>query len=85
MTPRQHTTRRRKRPAGPNVPEFHPGQLLDWRSWKHWGGVDLPCRYCGKPTPLLDSKGASAHKVCAEDALAKQYAQAVAEYQEGAL
>ncbi|MGW5352234.1 hypothetical protein ACWERV_17195 [Streptomyces sp. NPDC004031] len=64
---------------------FRPGQLLDWRSWRHWGGDDRPCRYCGKPTPLLDSKGASAHKVCAEAALSAQYAQAQADYQAGAL
>lgn len=78
MTPRHST--RGQRPARPAVPEWHEGQLLDWRSWRHWGGDDKPCRYCGRPTPLLDSKGASAHKVCAEAALAKQYAEAVAEY-----
>lgn len=75
----------RRRPGHPRVPEFHEGQLLDWRSWRHWGGVDLPCRYCGGPTPLLDSKGHPAHKVCAEAALAKQYAEAVAEYRGGTL
>jgi hypothetical protein len=79
---RQRTARRRR---GPAVPVFRPGQLLDWGSWRHWGGVDKPCRYCGRSTPLLDSKGASAHKVCAEAALAAQYEQALADYQEGAL
>lgn len=76
------TRRQRPRPA---VPEFHEGQTLDWRSSSHWGGVELPCRYCDAPTPLRDSKGAPAHKVCAETALAEQYAQAQADYRDGAL
>jgi hypothetical protein len=76
-------TRRRHAPA---VPEFHPGQLLDWRAPWHWGGgKDLPCRYCGKDAWCRDSKGHPAHKVCAEDALAKQYAEAIAEYRGGQL
>lgn len=69
----------------PAVPEWHEGQLLDWRAPWHWGGVDLLCRYCGKDTPLRDSKRQPAHKVCAEAALAAQYAQAVSDYQDGAL
>jgi hypothetical protein len=75
---------RRHRPAVA-VPEFHPGQLLDWTGPWHWGGIELPCRYCGEDTPLRDSKRQPAHKVCAEQALAAQYAQALTEYQEGAL
>lgn len=75
----------RTRGRRPAVPEFHPGQLLDWTGPWHWAGIDLPCRYCGKDTPLRDSKRQPAHKVCAEAALAEQHAQAVADYQEGAL
>lgn len=74
----------RKRRA-PAVPEFRVGQVLDWRNWRHWGGVDLPCRYCGGDTPLRDSHRQPAHKVCAEEALAAQYEQAVTEYREGVL
>lgn len=73
----------RKRRA--RIPEFHAGELLDWRSSAHWGGSDLPCRYCGKDTPLRDSKRRPAHKVCAEGALAAQYAEAIAEYAGGQL
>lgn len=76
----------RRRPRMPAVPEFHLGQLLNWNSPQHWGkGVDLPCRYCGKDAWCRDSKGHPAHKVCAEAALAAQYEQALADYQEGAL
>lgn len=73
---------RRQRPS---VPEFHEGQLLDWRSSDHWGGTELPCRYCGEDTPLRDSKRQPAHKTCAERALAEQYEQAQADYRDGAL
>lgn len=56
---------KRKRPDPPAT------GVLDWRSG-HWSGVERPCRYCKKPTPLKDSKGKAAHKVCAEQALAEQ-------------
>jgi hypothetical protein len=63
-----------------------PPPVLDWSARSHWGGYDLPCRYCGKPTPLRDSKGKAAHKVCAEAALAQQAAeQADAYHNEGHL
>lgn len=82
MTPRTRAPRRRR----PAAPEFHEGQLLDWRSSRHWNyDGPAPCRYCGADAFLLDSKGHPAHKVCAEQALAAQYAQAIAEYQEGVL
>jgi hypothetical protein len=67
------------------IPEFHEGQLLNWRAPWHWGRVELPCRYCGGDTPLRDTKGHPAHKVCAEKALVEQYAQALRQYQEGVL
>jgi hypothetical protein len=82
VTPRQRPARRH----GPAVPEFHPGQLLNWGSSRHWNyDGPAPCRYCGDPTFLLDSKGHPAHKVHAEAALAKQYAEALAEYRGGQL
>lgn len=68
------------------VPEFHPGQLLNWSSSKHWNYAgEGACRYCGGMTRLLDSKGHPAHKTCAEAALAAQYAEAIAEYSGGTL
>jgi hypothetical protein len=76
----------RRRPRQVAVPEFHPGQILDWTASSHWSyDGPSPCRYCGKPTRLLDSKRRPADKVCAEDALAKQYAEAIAEYSGGQL
>jgi hypothetical protein len=35
-----------------------------------------PCRYCKGLTYLRDSKRSPAHKVCAENALAQQHAEA---------
>ncbi|MEU6342170.1 hypothetical protein ABZ883_14655 [Streptomyces sp. NPDC046977] len=60
-----------------------PGQpvCLDWRDSRHWGGTDKPCRYCGKPTPLRDSKRSPAHKVCAEKRLVEQAAEATEAYE----
>jgi hypothetical protein len=76
----------RRRPRGPRVPEFHEGQLLDWSSSAHWNyDGPGPCRYCGEPTQLLDSRRHPAHKVCAEKALAAQYAEAQNQYREGVL
>ena len=84
MSARTRTTRTR-RPAT-RVPEWHEGQLLDWTASSHWSYTGpAPCRYCGRPTQLLDSKRRPAEKVCAEAALAAQYAQAVTDYQDGAL
>ena len=60
-------------------------RLLDWRSMTHWSYVDLPCRYCGGDTPLRDSKRKPAHKVCAENTLAQQAADAADAYQTGRL
>jgi hypothetical protein len=73
----------RKRPA--SQAPYQPGQLLDWRSPAHWSWEDLPCRYCSRDTPLRDSKGKPAHKVCAEAALARQRAEAADAYQNGHL
>lgn len=42
--------------------------LLDWRTSGHWATQDGPCRYCRKPTRLLDNHGVYSHKVCAEEA-----------------
>jgi hypothetical protein len=77
MTPRARTARQRR----PAAPEFHEGQLLNWGSSRHWNYTGpAACRYCERPAFLLDSKGHPAHKVCAEAALATQYAEAIAEY-----
>jgi len=62
--------------AGPDPPP-----VLDWRDAKHYSRRALPCRYCGKPTNLRDSKGKPAHKVHAEQALAQQAAEAADAYQ----
>lgn len=71
MTPRKRAAPR---------PAYRPGQLLDWRNPSHWAWEDLPCRYCGTPTPLRDSHRKPAHKVCAEGALAQQQAEAAEAY-----
>lgn len=71
------TPRKRSAPQ----PEFQPGQLLDWSSSRHWNyDGEQPCRYCGMPTWLLDSGRHPAHKVCAENALATQAAEAAEAY-----
>lgn len=73
---------RRGRRAPPE-PDYVPGQLLDWSDRSHWGWEPLPCRYCGELTQLRDSKGSPAHKVHAEEALARQAAEAADAYQNG--
>jgi hypothetical protein len=70
----------RRRRAPPAEPEYVPGQLLDWTDRAHWSWEQLPCRYCGVPTNLRDSKRSPAHKSCAEEALARQYAEAAEAY-----
>ncbi|MFB7621010.1 hypothetical protein [Kitasatospora sp. NPDC056181] len=40
---------------------------LDWRDARHYDHTrTLPCRWCGRPTPLRDEQRRPAHKVCAE-------------------
>ncbi|MEU1815205.1 hypothetical protein ABZ543_08400 [Streptomyces roseifaciens] len=68
--------RRRKPPA----PQLAPGGLLDWGASRHWSEQERPCRYCGRPTHLRDSKRAPADKVCAEAALLVQQAEAAEDY-----
>jgi hypothetical protein len=60
---------------------FQPGQLLNWSAPSHWNydGPQL-CRYCGMDAFLLDSGRHPAHKVCAENALATQAAEAAEAY-----
>ncbi|MFJ6566264.1 hypothetical protein ACIQNU_02500 [Streptomyces sp. NPDC091292] len=70
---------RRPRPQPP------PTGLLDWRDPSHWSWTEKPCRYCGVPTQLRDSKRKPAHKTCAEQALAQQAADAADAYQNGTL
>ena len=60
--------------SGPDPP------LLDWSDPSHFSRTALPCRYCGAPTHLRDSKGKAAHKVHAELALAQQAAEAADAY-----
>lgn len=59
--------------------------LLDWRSREHWSWTPRPCRYCGRDTNLRDSKRSPAHKVCAEQAIARQSAEAADAYGKGTL
>jgi hypothetical protein len=66
-------------------PDYTPGSLLDWSDGRHWSGTELPCRYCGSGTHLRDSRMKPAHKVCAEDALTTQAAEAAAAYEKGTL
>ncbi|MDI9885344.1 hypothetical protein QMZ92_13300 [Streptomyces sp. HNM0645] len=73
------TARRGRRRAPPPPP---PTGLLDWRDSSHWSQHEKPCRYCGFPTHLRDSKRSPAHKVCAEKALAVQAAEAADAYQQ---
>lgn len=64
--------------GGPDPPH------LDWRAASHWDyDGPRPCRYCEQPTQLRDSKRSPAHKVCAEEALAQQAAEAAEAYQIG--
>lgn len=68
----------RRRRAPPKAePEYVPGTLLNWNDSRHWDhNGPKPCRYCGKPTQLRDSRGSHSHKTCAEEALARQHAEA---------
>ncbi len=73
---------RRRSPSKPK-PErpYVPGALLDWTDSSHWDYAGPgPCRYCGSPTQLLDSSRHHSHKVCAEEALAQQAADAADAY-----
>lgn len=75
--------RRRRRAPPKTEPEYRPGQVLDWTdASQHWSSRELPCRYCGFPTHLRDSRMKPAHKVCAEQALAIQAAEAADAYQQ---
>jgi hypothetical protein len=61
-----------------------PGTFLDWTDRDlHWSWEERPCRYCERPTHLRDSKRKPAHKVCAEEALTRQAAEAAEAYQIG--
>lgn len=72
-----------RRRRAPPEREYVPGTLLDWTDPSHWSWNPRPCRYCGRPTHLRDSKHRPADKVCAENALARQYAEAADAYQIG--
>ncbi|MGD1219975.1 hypothetical protein AB9Q10_16280 [Streptomyces krungchingensis] len=73
-------TGRRGRRAPPQR-EYVPGSLLDWTDAVHWDRFESrPCRYWGRPTQLRDSARKPAHKVCAEQALTDQAADAAAAY-----
>lgn len=72
--------RPRRRAAPTPRPAAQP-LVLDWRGLEHWSWTDRPCRYCGFDTPLRDSKGKPAHKVCAEFAVQKQAAEAADAYE----
>lgn len=68
------TGRRRAKPR--TLPAAGGPIVLDWSGPGHWSRDAKPCRYCGQPTNLRDSKGKPAHKVHAEAALAQQAAEA---------
>ena len=68
-------------PRRRRAPPPAPGGLLDWRDASHWSWTPKPCRYCGRPTHLRDSQRSPADKVCAEQALAQQAADAADAYQ----
>ncbi|MFH8792249.1 hypothetical protein [Streptomyces sp. NPDC017941] len=73
-----------RRRRAPPEREYVPGTLLDWTDSRHWDyDGPRPCRYCDIPTRLRDSHGSHAHKTCAEDALARQAAEAADAYQNG--
>lgn len=65
-----------RRPKAGRRTHHTPGALLDWTDHKHWAWNAKPCRYCGEPTQLRDSRRAPAHKTCAESALTMQAAEA---------
>ncbi|OEJ21857.1 hypothetical protein AR457_39890 [Streptomyces agglomeratus] len=52
----------------PQVTLTSPGRIVDWRDRSHWSERAQPCRFCRKPTNLLDDLGVPAHKVCFEEA-----------------
>lgn len=71
-------------PARPHQPQPAASQgpvYLNWKHPKHSASTEKPCRYCGKPTYLRDSKRSPAHKVCAEQSLAQQAVDAVDAYE----
>lgn len=76
-------TGRKGRRAPPAERAYVPGQLLDWTHPSHWSWEQAPCRYCGKPTNLRDSKHSPAHKTCAETALERQHVEAADAYRNG--
>jgi hypothetical protein len=63
------------------TPGPDPPRLLDWRDPTHWSWTAKQCRYCPGLTNLRDSKGKPAHKTCAEEALARQAAEAAEAYE----
>lgn len=70
--------RRRRAPPPPQPPATG---VLDWTDSSHWDyDGPRPCRYCGFPTQLRDRRRSPAHKICAEDALRIQAAEAAEAY-----
>jgi len=70
-----------RRRATPRVTPAGGPIVLDWTNPNHYSHTPRPCRYCGQDTNLRDSKGKPAHKVCAEQALQQQAAEAAAAYE----
>lgn len=62
-------------------PVLPPGGVLDWSRGGHWSSTLARCRYCPGLTNMRDSKGKPAHKLCAEQAIAEQVAEAQAAYE----
>lgn len=64
--PAARTSSTRRRAAAPVSP-------YDWGDRQHWnGGRRQPCRYCGKPSFLLDHELRPCHKVCYQARLDKE-------------
>lgn len=76
---------KKQQPAPGTFGSAGAGVLLDWSDRAHFSGSARPCRYCGFDTHLLDSKRSPAHKVCAEDAIQQQAAEAADAYENGRL
>jgi hypothetical protein len=75
----------RRRAKSRTAPAAGGPILLDWSGPEHSSRTAKPCRYCGRDTYLRDSKRAPAHKVCAEQALTVQAAEAQDAYRKDTL
>ncbi|MFD9903863.1 hypothetical protein [Streptomyces sp. NPDC059063] len=69
-------------PRPPDTRTAPAARVLDWSLRRHWASRARPCRYCDGPaTHLRDSSRKPAHKVCAEEAIARQDAERAEAYE----